>query len=311
MDKHENSQEVSAEGQAVAQRDGHSGWTGWLLRVSKQRPKRFFVLLFFIYIFINNSITASSVWMEATRDGVTSLSLWEPFVWEYSSMLTNIMLIPLLLILWERFPLRFANPGRQVAIHVCISLCYALLHVVGMVLMREGAYWLAGGNYDFGDWVREFFYEYRKDVWGYLVLILMYHMFMALYKRIQGEADFIDEPNDDSGSRLPSHLLVRKLDKEFLVKVSDVEWLESSGNYVNLHVKGRIYPLRTTMKEIASRFDSEFTRVHRSIAVSHNAVAHISYQSSGDGTITMTSGEQLPLSRRYKEQFKQKLSVSV
>ena len=41
--------------------------------------------------------------------------------------------------------------------------------------------------------------------------------------------------------------LVKKLGKEFIIKVDDIEWLESSGNYVNLHIKGRIYPIRSTL----------------------------------------------------------------
>ena len=33
---------------------------------------------------------------------------------------------------------------------------------------------------------------------------------------------------------------MKKLGKEFIVRVDEIEWLESAGNYVNLHVGKRI-----------------------------------------------------------------------
>ena len=107
----------------------------------------------------------------------------------------------------------------------------------------------------------------------------------------------------------PKHFLVKKLDKEFLVKVEDIEWIESSGNYVNLHSNGRIYPLRSTLTKISERLAcAHFSRVHRSFAVNHQAIDNISYQGSGDGEITLKGGKRLALSRRYKDEFKKALS---
>ena len=48
----------------------------------------------------------------------------------------------------------------------------------------------------------------------------------------------------------PERFLVRKLGKEFLLSANEVEWLQASGNYMNLHVRGRAYPLRSTMAVI-------------------------------------------------------------
>ena len=39
-----------------------------------------------------------------------------------------------------------------------------MLHVGGMVAMRKLVYAAQGDHYDFGPWLREFFYEYLKDV---------------------------------------------------------------------------------------------------------------------------------------------------
>jgi DNA-binding LytR/AlgR family response regulator len=88
--------------------------------------------------------------------------------------------------------------------------------------------------------------------------------------RLQGEARVQAEPEAgpaESTDR-PQRFLVRKLGKEFLIAAGDIEWLEAQGNYVNLHVRGRAYPLRSTMTAIEQLLDPvKFARVHRSYIV--------------------------------------------
>jgi hypothetical protein len=261
------------------------------------------------YLLINNTINATSDWMETTRDGTPDFAMWEPFIWEYSSALSNIILLPLVFYIWQRIPLRLSHIKQQLAQHLFISFLYSVAHVSLMVLMREGVYWLADGNYNFGPILREFFYEYRKDVWGYVFFVILYQLYQFIYRRLKGEANLIDsETPEHDIVEVPEHLLVRKLDREFLVKVADIEWMESSGNYVNLYSGGRIYPLRATLADLAERLKSKgFSRIHRSHAVNHNAIEHISYMPSGDGEIQLKSGHKLNLSRRYKDEFKQRL----
>lgn len=281
--------------------------TGSFFTRFDQHPKRNLLLLFVIYLLINNSITASSVWMEATRDGNTpGFQLWEPFVWEYSSALSVLLLLPGLIWLYKRFPIRFERLGQFFVVHLLGSLLFAVLHVALMVAMRELVYALMGGNYDFGATGREFFYEYRKDAFGYLFMMGLYHGCVFIYWRLKGEASLVEAQSEQPQSA-PEHLLVKKLDKEFLVKVADIEWLESSGNYVNLHAEGRIYPFRSTLKGLIPRIESRgFSQIHRSYGVNVNKVKSIESLPSGDGEITLLNGQTLALSRRYKDAFKQK-----
>lgn len=267
-------------------------------------------LLIVLYLFINNGINATSGWMETTRDGSPEFALWEPFVWEYSSALSSLILLPLIFMLWRRMPLSLTHVKTQVVKHLLLSLLFSAAHVTIMVLLRKGVYWLMEGNYDFGPLWREFFYEYRKDVWGYIFFLGLYHLFHFVYRRLKGEANLIEaEPAGNKYAQVPEHLLVKKLDREFLVRVADIEWMEASGNYVNLYSGGRIYPLRSTLAELTERLRTKgFSRIHRSYAVNHYAIDHISYQSSGDGEIQLKNGHKLTLSRRYKDEFKQKLS---
>ncbi len=289
----------------------------WLNRF-EQHKNRYLLLALSAYLLVNGAINASSVLIEDGRDGVRDMHIWEPIIWELTSAISVLILLPMLFWFFRRYPLQFANIKLQILRHVFASIVFSLAHVVMMVAMREGVYWLMDGNYDFSPWLRELWYEYRKDAWGYVSWLVVYHLASALYARIKGEASLIKDSEDNAealepqvngkSSQAPEHFLVRKLDKEFLLKVADVEWLESSGNYVNLYLHGRIYPLRGTLTQTLQRIEAKgFSRIHRSYAVNHQAIDNIQYAASGDGTVTLKSGHQLPISRRYKVEFKNSL----
>lgn len=268
------------------------------------------------YLFINNSINATSAWMEASRNGVPDMLFIEPFIWEYSSVIGVLVLLPLLSKLWTHYPIQLVQVKKQIGIHLLASLVFSILHVSIMVALRELVYWLHSSDYHFGPIFREFFYEYRKDLWGYLFFLGLFQLYQFIYGRLKGEANLISEEpvqskssEKESVEKIPEHFLVKKLDREFLVKVSEIEWMESAGNYVNLYSKGRVYPLRSTLSQISQRLLSKgFCRTHRSFAVNCHFIDHINYQSSGDGDIHLTSGQAVSLSRRYKDEFKQALS---
>lgn len=62
-----------------------------------QRYQTWYAALFLCsYVFINNTINASSNIMEAQRDGELPFMIWEPFVWEYSSAIGTLLLFPAL-----------------------------------------------------------------------------------------------------------------------------------------------------------------------------------------------------------------------
>src|SRR5690606_23148625 len=202
--------------------------------------------------------------------------------------------------------------SRQLLVHLLGTLVFSVLHVSIMVAMRELIYHWQGGNYNFGPLLREFLYEYRKDAWGYIWFLLTYQLVMFGYSRLKGEAHQLDtaegsveESQQQKSQKAPEHFLVKKLDKEFLIRTDDIEWLEASGNYVNLHSKGRIYPLRATLGSTLELLSSKgFSRIHRSLAVNHHAIDSIRYDSSVYGDILLKCGKQLALSRRYKEAFR-------
>ena len=233
---------------------------------------------------------------------------WKPFVWEGSSNIMQLVLVPVIIIFERWFPLQLKNWRRSVPAHVLASIAYCLLHVGGMVALRKLAYMTQGQHYDFGNWPHELFYEYLKDWRSYGSVLTIVYFYRLLLLRLQGEVRLLAAPEDgpelESVER-PERFLVRKLGKEFLIAANDVEYLQASGNYVNLHLHSRDYPLRSTMASIEPRMDpSKFVRVHRSYMVNLDFISEIEPLETGDARILMKDGTRVPCSRKYRAVLK-------
>ncbi|WP_196139144.1 LytTR family DNA-binding domain-containing protein [Aliikangiella sp. G2MR2-5] len=266
------------------------------------------ILAIVIFFAINNTILATSVIMEEHRDGSSDLALWEPFVWEYSSAISTMLLIWPLVRFLRKCPFNWTSVGYSLLLYFIASVIFSLSHIALMVLIRKLVYWWTGGNYDFGDLGYELVYEYRKDLWSFVFLIFIYHGYAYISSQLLGEANLVQDGEEQKATPDCERLLVKKLGKEFIIKVSEIEWLESSGNYVNLHVAGRIYPMRSTLNRLVEQIaEKGFYRIHRSYAVNLDQIDSITPLGSGDSEVKLNNGKVLNLSRRYKDGLKELL----
>lgn len=242
-------------------------------------------------------------WADYRRIGLP-LDWWQPLLWSWSSALMLLALVPAVLWFTRRWPLHLDTWRQNLAWYLPASVAWSLLHVGGMVALRKLAYAARGSNYDFGNWPAELLYEYSKDVRTFIGIVLLIHGYRLLLRLLQGEASLLGVP--DSGVPAepldrPERFLVRKLGREFLIATNDIERLQACGNYVNLHVAGRDYPLRSTIAAIEARLDpARFVRIHRSFIVNLARVASIEPLESGDARVHLQDGATLPCSRRYR-----------
>ncbi|MGB0895089.1 MAG: LytTR family DNA-binding domain-containing protein [Parashewanella sp.] len=267
------------------------------------------VFMLSVYFFINAGINSTSVLMESKRDGVASLASWEPFVWEYSSALSSLFLLPLIAIFMTKYPWQWKQPKLSSLQYLFAAVVFSMTHIVGMVVFREISYQFTSLEYDFAKSITELgyelIYEIRKDVWSFCTFVILITVYRQVIVQWLGDATCIDE-TAKSSSKLTKHLLVKKLGKEFLIKTEKIEWMQSAGNYVNLHIGDQVYPTRSTLVEfVANDTTNSLCRIHRSFAINLNFVHCIEPLASGDAEITMLSGHKLRLSRRYKDSFKQ------
>lgn len=93
----------------------------------------------------------------ALRDAVSALAdharlgdpvaIWEPFAWEFSSVVFIGALIPAVAWLNRYIPVASRRWYRTVPVHLLATLPFSIVHVAGMVGLREFAYAMAGGCY--------------------------------------------------------------------------------------------------------------------------------------------------------------------
>jgi len=273
--------------------------------LARFRPwKQRFEWTFWVALYAINALANSATAvMDLDRLG-PGVAVWEPVVWESSSALAMLLLVWPVVWLTRRFPLTWRALGRRLGLHLAVSIAWSLAHVILMVGMREIAYGIAGGNYDFGSWPEELFYEYLKDVRSYAGVVVMIEGYRFVLRRMQGEARWPDPaaPEIDPSPALPERFLVKMLGREFLVPANRIEYASAAGNYVNLHVAGRDYPLRSTMKTLAGQLDPDrFRRVHRSHIVNLDHLTEIIPGESGDASLRMSDGSLLPCSRQYRD----------
>jgi hypothetical protein len=269
-----------------------------------------FWILHFLVSGVANSITVN---MDVQRMDL-AFQAWQPAVWETSSSLVALALVPAVAWFTRRWPLYLDNWRRVLPLWLLASVAWSALHVAGMVALRKLAYASVGDAYDFGTWWREFGYEYLKDVRSFAGMALLMEGYRLLLRRMQGEASLLSAP--DEGPPLealdrPERFLVRKLGREFLVPAADIEWLQASGNYVNLRVRGHDYPLRSTIAGIEGRLDPRvFARVHRSYIVNLGQVASIEPLDAGEARLHLRDGTVVPCSRRYRQALRERIDGS-
>jgi hypothetical protein len=236
---------------------------------------------------------------------------WQIAAWEWSSAVMFMLLVPAVVAMERRFPLAWTGLGRGLAAHAAGSVLFSLAHVVGMVLLREAVYALNGSDYSFGDWPRELVYEYLKDGRVYLVLLLAAHLVGLWVRRSQGEAHWLapreDVPAAEAAAPAPTSFLVRKLGREFLVPAAEIEHAVAAGNYANLHVRGKDYPLRVTIAALEEQLDPAlFMRVHRGVIVNLGQVVRVEPLDSGEARVHVRNGAVLPCSRRYRKELRER-----
>ena len=123
---------------------------------------------------------------------------------------------------------------------------------------------------------------------------------LSLYELIKGSNANADENEAEPTESDNEHISIRADHKVSLVKVRDIIYIESAGEYVRLHLADgtRIMTL-FRIKNIETTLPSEmFMRVHRSYIVNLQCVTGYAR-----GRVFLNNNEYVPIGENYKENF--------
>lgn len=97
-------------------------------------------------------------------------------------------------------------------------------------------------------------------------------------------------------------VLVTSRGRREWIALADVDWIESQGNYVTMHVGTRTHWVRQTLSAFETRLDRErFARIHRRTIVALDRITEIHAEGNGDAALRLKDGSTLRASRRYRK----------
>ncbi len=114
----------------------------------------------------------------------------------------------------------------------------------------------------------------------------------------------------EARQKSPERIVIKADGEIVCLKPSEIDWAESAGNYVCLHVGPATHILRETITALEGRLGQrQFMRVHRSTLVNVDRIKTLRPSLYGDYAILLRDGTKLTLSRGFRESVLKRLGT--
>jgi two-component system, LytTR family, response regulator len=205
---------------------------------------------------------------------------------------------PLLVELTRRFPLPGSRGWRNASIHAlgAVGLAFVLI-VISCFL----AAWIL-----LGDVLPTFADVSSQLAANWLLLVFAISAFTAISHAVHFFPRTTDEAPALPASQ-PTRVTVKTRGRLSYVEVDSIEWIESQGNYLALHVGSCAHLIRETLASFERRLDPDkFVRVHRRTIVALERIREIRPLGNGDSKLVLHDGRELRASRSYREALRKR-----
>ncbi len=109
--------------------------------------------------------------------------------------------------------------------------------------------------------------------------------------------------------KLADRFIVKSGGRVVFLRVEEIDWMSTVGNYVRLQVGRDSHLMRETMTGMESKLDPvSFMRIHRSTIVNLDRVKEVQPWAKGEYVVIMRDGTRLIMSRRYRERLNERLN---
>jgi two-component system LytT family response regulator len=99
-------------------------------------------------------------------------------------------------------------------------------------------------------------------------------------------------------------IVVKTSGRLFFLRSDEIDWIESSGNYVSLHAGGETHLLRETMSALEAKLDpARFIRIHRTAIVRIDQIKELHPLFHGEYEVALRDDTRLTLSRGYRDRL--------
>ena len=208
---------------------------------------------------------------------------------------------PLLLALTRRYPI---EGGRLVRRWTLQALAIAVLAAALIVASCFLAAWLlaakplpslrAIGGQLSGNWA---------------LLVYCMATFMAAAHAIRFYRQGLSQPPTRPAV---GQIAVTSRGRVTLVEIDAIDWIESQGNYLALHVGNATHLARDTLAHFEARLDpAAFVRVHRGAIIRLDRARSLRPLANGDALVTLADGQQVRCSRSHRQALAGRLTISL
>lgn len=147
----------------------------------------------------------------------------------------------------------------------------------------------------------------RYTIAGMVVLVYWYYDCLK-----NSQAELIRNADQITGNKPTfeeTDLSVEHLGITKRIAFDELFWLNSSGNYVELHTHEQTYLQRITMKGLLKTLPADtFKQIHRSHVVNLSKVVKLSNGENGALIVTLSNQQKLTVSKNYKSNLKKSLA---
>lgn len=114
----------------------------------------------------------------------------------------------------------------------------------------------------------------------------------------------------DRPSRNLTRVLVKSASRVTFLKVSEIDWIEAAGSYVQLHSGTKEHLLRESLNALEAKLDPDvFLRIHRSTIVNADRVKELRADAYGEYVVVLEDGTELKMSRARRERIQARLEL--
>lgn len=131
-----------------------------------------------------------------------------------------------------------------------------------------------------------------------------------VYSRLTEENKTPSSVENSSTLKAGDPILVRDGDKVWFIKIDQVRYFESEGNYVKVHFDKFKPLILRSLNSLEERLDDKlFFRVNRKFIVNLNHVVNIENWFNGGLQVELSCGTKIEISRRQTIKFKDQFSI--
>jgi two-component system LytT family response regulator len=89
-----------------------------------------------------------------------------------------------------------------------------------------------------------------------------------------------------------------------IVPTEEIDWISASGDYAELHARGKIYLVRETMSSLQQKLDpAMFVRIHRSRIIRGDFIRELRLIDNREYVVKLSDGSEHRSSRTYADQL--------